>query len=288
MSTTLFLRLTPLLILPCLFGCAEDELQTDDTLPSAGLPDNVRARLSYDFETLSWREITGVGANPDLAFLDNIASEPTADRQALSIDFANDGQLTITAEKRTPIHSDLPSRFDAGVPLSDDIPQLYRMVLTDGRYDYYDRNGRLINSHANDDEVLDPTYLQKLLGAYDWAAAAARDGATVTSIDENTIKIIRRIKLPPAPGGGGNKSVDEIIAEDIILKDLNIQLGGTIRDDRGELLSRMAIQHQYLADQQRWVPEFSHYEEFLTDPVTQAKYTAITTAYYDGYTFITQ
>lgn len=134
--------LTPVLTLLCLSltSCSPEQSLTPEDGTSADR--FLSGKLSYGFETITWREIVEAGPNENLAFLDQIVGEPTANRQHITVDFLNSSSVKVTTIEEEPIHNKLPSRFD-GVPASDIVP-VHRTVMENDVLSLYAESGELL------------------------------------------------------------------------------------------------------------------------------------------------
>ena len=113
---------------------------------------------------------------------------------------------------------------------------------------------------------------------------ASAKGAVVERLNDNTIKIIRKVNSEDTEFDLRSTEGDLTVV-DVVVEDLNISLGGEIRSESGELISRMANSHDFDEKTQKWIPAITHYEEYGYDETTGSHYVTKTTAYYDDYTF---
>ena len=103
------LYLVLLAVMVGLQACSKEE--TPLSASTTGQP--VAMRLSYELEAITHREIISAGPTTNLAFLDEIASEPVVDRQAVNISIFEDGSADYLIEKQEPQRMKLPSPFEA-------------------------------------------------------------------------------------------------------------------------------------------------------------------------------
>ena len=258
-------------------SCSKEETP----LSSSTTDQPVAMRLSYELEAITHREIISAGQNTNLAFLDEIASEPVVDRQAVDILVFEDGSADYLIEKREPQRLKLPSPFE-GVPL-DDTPPIVKTKVTGGMAYFYGERDDLLYQHPVEENYAFLRHMDQLTGEYNWEAAAQAEGATLEQRGEGILLIRRPVVDEISTEGPALRSTPGRYTEEVILKSLNLLLKSSLREADGQLVSRMVNRHTYQEDQDQWVPEQVYYEEYGTDEATGSQYVSRTTYYYDNY-----
>lgn len=269
-----------------LAACApESELTQKDSNHFSEQNKPVAMRLSYELEAITHRETLNAGPNADLAFLDEIASEPVVDRQAVGILIFEDGSADYLIEKRAPQRLVLPSPFE-GVP-ADDTPPIVKTKVTGGMAHFYGEQDNLLHQHPVEENYTMLTQMAQLTGEYNWEEEAKAEGVTVEAVSKGVL-LIRR----PAPDETGTeglalRSAGGRYTEEVIIRNLNLLLKSSLFEADGQLVSRAVNRHAYQKDKDQWVPERVYYEEYGTDETTGSQYVSKTTYYYDNYSIQT-
>ena len=263
-------------------ACSPDpELTQKDSnyFPAKDQP--VAMRLSYELEAMTHREVLEPGKSSSLTFLDEIASEPVASRQAISIVAFADGSTDYLIEKRSPERILLPDPFE-GVP-PNDTPPVVRTKITSGTAYFYDAQDNLLYQHPMEEDYAMYDQMLRLTGQYDWEADAQAEGATVERLNETTLKIIRPVPNEGIAEGPAQRTTSGRYTEEVVVPDLNLLLGSSLYEADGTLVSRMVNKYNYEEDKDEYIPELMYYEEYGTNETIGSQYVSYTTYYYDDY-----
>ena len=245
----------------------------------------VAMRLSYELEAITHREIISAGQNTNLTFLDEIASEPVVDRQAINISVFEDGSADYLIEKRTPQRLSLPSWFE-GVP-PNDMPPIDKTKVAGGMAYFYDAQDNLIYQHPIEEDYAMKEQMLRLTGQYDWETEAKAAGAKVESISEGILRIRRTVSDEGFTEGPALRTAAGRYTEEVVVPKLNLLLGNSLHEADGTLISRTVNKYSHQEDEGTWIPEQMYYEEHGTDGVTGSAYVLRTTYYYDNYSLQT-
>ncbi len=245
----------------------------------------VAMRLSYELEAITHREILSARQNTNLTFLDEIASEPVVDRQAVDILVFEDGSADYLIEKRTPERMSLPSWFE-GVP-PNDMPPINKTKITKGIAYFYDAQDNLIYQHPMEEDYAMGEQMKRLTGQYDWETEAKAAGAEVKSLSEGIIRIRRAVPDEGITEGSALRTAAGRYTEEVVMPGLNLVLGNSMHEADGTLISRTMNKYSQREDKGAWVPEQMYYEEHGIDEVTGSAYVSRTTYYYDNYSLQT-
>ena len=151
------------------YRCAPDkELSKKDSsfFPNPGKP--AALRLSYELEAITYQDIVSSGENKDFSFIDEIAGEPMASRQAINVVVYTDGSADYLIEEQTPEHIDLPSPFE-GVP-ANDLSPVVKTKVTGGIASFYDDQDNLVYQHPMEEDYSMRDQIAVHTGNYDWKA----------------------------------------------------------------------------------------------------------------------
>ncbi len=261
-------------------ACSSDNDLSESHNQLSGQNKPIAMKLSYELESLTQREVLDPGENANLAFLDEIASEQVASRQAVEIILYEDGRADFLIEKRSPKLFSLPPSFE-GVPPDDTAP-VTKTKITNGTAFFYDEQGNLIYQHPMEEDFAMRGLMLRLTGQYDWEAEAKAEGAIVENLSETTLLIRKLVDEGPNEGSALRVSSGRY-TEEVIVPDLNILLGSSLHEANGDLISRMTHKYDYREDKDEWIPKQMYYEEYVTDQVTGSRYISRTTYHYDNY-----
>ncbi len=236
--------------------------------------------LSYELEAITHQEVVNPGKNENFSFIDEIAGEPMASRQAINIVVYADGSADYLIEERVPERIDLPSPFE-GVP-ANDLPPIAKTKMTAGMAYFYDDQDNLLYQHPVEEDYSMRDQLAVLTGKYDWKSEAEAVGGKVELLEEGKL-LIRKPVPGDLQGGPAVRTAGGRYTEDVVIPELNLLLGSSLFEANGELVSRMVNKYNYQEDEDQWQPELMYYEEHGINEVTGSKYVSKTTFFYDNY-----
>ncbi len=239
-------------------------------------------RLSYELEAIIHQEVVSPGKSEGFSFIDEVAGEPVASRQAINVVAYADGSADYLIEEQQPEHIDLPSSFE-GVP-ANDIPPVAKTKVTGGMAYFYDSQDNLLYQHPMEEDYSMRDQIAVLTGKYDWKAEALAVGGKVEELEEGRLLIRKPVfNTTQQEEGPALRTAAGRYTEDVVIPELNLLLGSSLFEANGELVSRMVNKYNYQEDKGQWQPEMMYYEEHGTNEVTGSQYVSKTTYYYNNY-----
>ena len=239
-------------------------------------------RLSYELEAITHQEVVSPGKSEGFSFIDEIAGETVASRQAVNVVVYADGRADYLIEERHPEHIDIPSSFE-GVP-ANDIPSVAKTKVTGGMAYFYDNQDNLLYQHPMEEDYGMRDQIAVLTGKYDWKAEAEAVGGKVEELEEGRLLIRKPAPdIAPQEEGPALRTAAGRYTEDVVIPELNLLLGSSLFEANGELVSQMVNKYTYQEDKKQWQPELMYYEEHGINEVTGSQYVSKTTYYYDNY-----
>lgn len=127
-----------------LYACTPDDIEIETRDAFAKGDDLYVTVVSYELETVTERELTDKG-QPKLAFIDQIAGEQVASRQAIRVGIDADGNADFVVVEKIS-ETDVTGKYrDGNLPNLN--PAIARTEITDGVTRLYDRAGTLLYEH---------------------------------------------------------------------------------------------------------------------------------------------